>query len=61
MIGSKVSIRGVVNCRIGSLENETVLEVSLVPVNCRIGSLEMLFGFSLRAGGVNCRIGSLEI
>ena len=51
----------VVNCRIGSLENNKFPHRDGRPVNCRIGSLESDDVDMLKAVKVNCRIGSLEI
>ena len=49
-----------VNCRIGSLENNTRYPDLEERVNCRIGSLEMVFLYLPILSEVNCRIGSLE-
>ena len=49
-----------VNCRIGSLENQIELEDAGIYVNCRIGSLEISEFLKSLLCVVNCRIGSLE-
>ena len=53
-------IQFIVNCRIGSLENDDLEKHLSEKVNCRIGSLENLFQLLAEKMVVNCRIGSLE-
>ena len=49
-----------VDCRIGSLENEFGVKLQHGSVDCRIGSLEMFTKVGEDWPIVDCRIGSLE-
>ena len=54
-------VKGIVHCRIGSLEIERASELGAPGVHCRIGSLETdIVVLELMLCG-HCRIGSLEI
>ena len=50
-----------VHCRIGSLENNLVLNFGESKVHCRIGSLEKYDVNRGQSQNVHCRIGSLEM
>ena len=49
-----------VHCRIGSLENAVIINLTQREVHCRIGSLENALTFVELRLHVHCRIGSLE-
>ena len=60
MLHGVLPLISIVNCRIGSLENQARDGHDGLLVNCRIGSLETYPQLRVSKIIVNCRIGSLE-
>ncbi len=50
-----------VHCRVGSLENLSILLFVFYYVHCRVGSLESAENLQKFRVSVHCRVGSLEI
>ena len=60
MSSTRLPFSYTVNCRVGSLEIDSVVRACIAKVNCRVGSLESKNAEKGRQIMVNCRVGSLE-